>query len=73
MAGKARLMGQNDAHLAFALKQKRGAVRVVAFRQAWRHEAVAAGRALDLVVTPALSEWNGVRAAELRLVDLRTA
>lgn len=73
VAGRARLMGQNDAHLTFALKQSGGAIRVVGFKMAHHHELVTSASRLDLVVTPMLNEWRGTRSAELRLVDVRSA
>ncbi len=73
VAGRPRLIGQDGAHLTFALKQSAGAIRVVGFRKADAFETVAAEGDLDLVVSPMLNEWRGVRTAELRLVDLRPA
>ncbi len=70
-SSRARLMGDDATHIAFALRQARGAIRVVGFRKAAFLEVVASGAPLDLVVTPALSDWQGARTAELRLVDLR--
>lgn len=71
VAGRARLMGQNDAHLSFSIKRTGGAVRVVGFHQAAHFELTRARRPLDLVVAPMVNEWKGVRTAELRLVDMR--
>jgi single-stranded-DNA-specific exonuclease len=73
VAGRARLMGQNDAHLTFSLKRPGGAVRVVGFRMADRFELASGGDPLDLVVAPMLNDWKGVRTAELRLVDVRVS
>ncbi|MHC5011148.1 MAG: single-stranded-DNA-specific exonuclease RecJ [Planctomycetota bacterium] len=71
VAGRARIMGKDGAHLSFALKRSGGAVRVVGFRRAELHDLAASGRPLDLVVTPVVNEWRGMRTAELRLVDMR--
>jgi len=71
VAGRARLMGQNDAHLSFAVKQGHGAVRVVGFGMADCFDLTTARRPLDLVVTPMLNEWKGTRTAELKLLDVR--
>jgi single-stranded-DNA-specific exonuclease len=71
VAGTPRLMGQSSSHLSFALRQQGGAIRVVGFRQAAHYDLAASGRPLDLVVTPTLNDWRGVRTAEFRLVDMR--
>jgi single-stranded-DNA-specific exonuclease len=71
VAGRARLMGKDAAHLSFALKHPEGAIRVVAFRAAASHDVVASGKPLDLVVTPTVNDWRGTRTPELRLVDVR--
>ncbi len=73
VAGKVKLIGQDSTHLAFALRQDRGAIRVVGFRKASLHSVASAGEPLDLVVEPMTNEWRGTRTAELRLVDLRPA
>jgi single-stranded-DNA-specific exonuclease len=72
-AGRPKLMGQNDAHLAFTIRQAGGALRVIAFRQSVHYDLVRSGALLDLVVAPMVNEWKGVRTAELRLVDIREA
>lgn len=71
VAGRARLMGQNDAHISFSLKQGPGAVRVVGFGRADCFELSGAWCPLDLVVTPMVNEWKGMRTAELKLLDVR--
>ena len=71
VAGTPRLMGHASAHLSFALRQQGGAIRVIAFRQAALHDLAASGVPLDLVVTPTINEWRGIRSPELRLVDMR--
>ena len=71
VAGVPKLMGNGSAHLSFALKQRRGAIRVVGWRRADLHDVVASKRPLDLAVTPYLNEWRGITTPELRLVDLR--
>ena len=71
VAGKVKLMGQDSTHLTFALRQQRGAIRVVGFRKASLYEVAASGAPLDLVVEPMTNEWRGTRSAELRIVDLR--
>ena len=71
VAGRARLMGQNDAHISFSIKQAQGAIRVVGFRKADCFDLTTARRPLDLVVTPMVNEWKGTRTSELRLIDIR--
>ena len=71
VAGRARLMGQNDAHISFSIKQGPGAIRVVGFRRADCFDLTTARCPLDLVVTPMVNEWKGTRTAELRLIDIR--
>lgn len=71
VAGRARLMGQEGAHLSFALKQRTGAIRVIGFRQAGLYDVAASGQPLDLLVHPMVNEFRGTRTAELRLVDAR--
>ena len=66
-------MGQNDAHIAFSIKQAQGAIRVVGFRKADCFDLTTARCKLDLVVTPMVNEWKGTRTAELRLLDIREA
>lgn len=73
VAGRARLMGQNDAHISFSIKQAQGAVRVVGFRKASCFDLTTARCKLDMVVTPMVNEWKGTRTAELRLIDIREA
>ncbi|MDJ0973805.1 MAG: single-stranded-DNA-specific exonuclease RecJ [Planctomycetota bacterium] len=71
VAGEPRLMGQASTHLAFALKQSGGAIRVVAFRRADLYDLVASGQPLDIAVTPIVNEWRGTRTPEFRLLDLK--
>lgn len=73
VAGKPRLMGAQNAHLSFALKQDGGAIRVVGFRSAHHYDLAASGQAIDLVVKPVINEWRGTRTPEFRLVDMRVA
>jgi single-stranded-DNA-specific exonuclease len=70
VAGRPRLLGAGSEHLSFALKTPLGAVRVVAFRRARLFDLAAAGVPLDLVVTPTVNEWRGVRSAELVAHDI---
>jgi single-stranded-DNA-specific exonuclease len=73
VAGRAQLMGETRGHLAFALKQNGGAIRVVGFRRADLWDLVTSGKPIDVAVSPALDEWRGVRTPELRLVDARAS
>ncbi len=71
VAGEPKLMGQTSAHLAFALKQQHGAIRVIAFRRADLYDVVKSGQPLDLAVVPTVNEWGRTRTAEFRLLDLQ--
>jgi single-stranded-DNA-specific exonuclease len=73
VAGRPRLMGQASTHLSFALRQARGAIRVVGFRRADLYDLAASARPLDLLVSPALNDWRDTRTPELRLLDMRPA
>ena len=70
VAGRPRLLGAGSEHLSFALKTPTGAVRVVAFRRARLFDLAASGVALDLVVSPTVNEWRGIRSAELVAHDI---
>jgi single-stranded-DNA-specific exonuclease len=73
VAGRPKLLGSESTHLAFALKQRAGAIRVMGFRRADLYDLAASDAPLDLLVTPTLNDWRGTRTAELRLVDARPA
>jgi single-stranded-DNA-specific exonuclease len=73
VAGQARLMGRESAHLSFALKQRGGAIRVVGFHRSDLYDLAASGAPIDLLVSPMVNEFRGTRSAELRLVDARPA
>ena len=73
VAGTPKLMGQPARHLAFTVRQSRGAIRVIGWRRHDLYDLVASGGALDLAVTPCLNTWRGITSAELRLVDARPA
>lgn len=66
LAGRPKLMGPHGEHLSFAVKTPTGAIRIVAFRRGAAHDLVASGAPLDLVVTPTINEWRGVRTPELQ-------
>ena len=70
-AGRPKLMGANNAHLAFTLKQRGGAIRVVAWGRADLFDLVASGDPFEVAVTPVENTWRGRTTAELRLVDAR--
>jgi single-stranded-DNA-specific exonuclease len=65
VAGKPRRMGSHGEHLAFAVRTAGGALRVVAFRQGASFDLVASGAPLDILATPAVNAWRGVRTPEL--------
>ena len=73
MAGRPKLLGSESTHLSFALKQQAGAIRVIGFRRSDLYDLAASEQPLDLLVTPTLNDWRGVRTPELRLVDARPA
>ncbi len=73
VAGQPRLLGSESTHLSFALKQQAGAIRVIGFRRSDLYDLAASEQPLDLLVTPTVNDWRGVRTPELRLVDARPA
>ncbi|MFM8979945.1 MAG: single-stranded-DNA-specific exonuclease RecJ [Planctomycetia bacterium] len=73
VAGQARLIGRESAHLSFALRQRVGAIRVVGFHRAGLYDVAASGAPLDLLVQATVNEFRGTRTPELRLVDARPA
>lgn len=73
VAGRARLVGEASRHLAFALKQRGGAIRVFGPQRADLYDLAASGGPLDLLVHATINEFRGTRTAEFRLVDARPA
>ena len=65
-------IGQGERHLSFRARQGGTIVRAVAFGMGDRlDELMSAGGACCLVFTPKLNEWNGSRAVEMEVSDLR--
>jgi single-stranded-DNA-specific exonuclease len=73
VAGKPKLLGTTQGHLAFALAREGAPLRVVAFRRPDLYDAACSGEAFDLAVTPVVNEWKGIRSPEMRLVAMRPA
>ena len=71
VAGRPKLLGANSAHLAFTLKQKAGAIRVMAWGRADLFDLVSSGRPFEMAATPVENAWRGTVTAELRLIDAR--
>ncbi len=71
LAGKPRLMGVSSAHLSFVAQVPGGGIRVVAFKQASAFDLVASGSPVDLVATPTVNEWRGVRTPEFLASSIR--
>ncbi len=71
LAGRAKLMGAGSAHLSFVLQAPTGGIRVVAFRQANAFDLVSSGTPFDMVATPTVNEWRGVRTPEFQASSIR--
>jgi single-stranded-DNA-specific exonuclease len=65
VAGRPRLLGAASEHLSFTVRCATGALRVVAFRQAKRFDLAASGGRVDLLASPSVNSWRGVRTPEL--------
>jgi single-stranded-DNA-specific exonuclease len=67
-----RRIGQGERHLSFRARQNGTVVRAVAFGMGDRlDELMSKGGECCLVFTPKLNEWNGNRAVEMEVADLR--
>lgn len=71
LAGRPKLMGAGSAHLSFVAQVPGGGIRVVAFKQAQAFDLVASGAPVDLVATPTVNEWRGVRTPEFQVSSIR--
>lgn len=67
-----RRIGQSERHLSFRVRQGGSVMRAVAFGMGDRlDELMAKGGECCLVFTPKLNEWQGNRAVEMEVSDLR--
>ncbi len=66
-------MGGGGRHLSVMLRQDQRIMRAVGFGLGDLVEELPAGVAVDVVFEPRVSEWQGMRRAELHLKDVRPA
>ena len=71
--GQPRLVGQNERHVNFMVRQQTGpAVRVIAFGMAERvDELMSQGGQCSLVYTPKINEWQGFTRVDLEVIDFQ--
>lgn len=70
--GTPRRIGGGERHLSFRVVQGNTRMRAVAFGHGERlEELMVEGGRCCLVFTPKVNEWNGTRAVELEVIDLR--
>jgi single-stranded-DNA-specific exonuclease len=74
IATRPELLGSSGKHAVFFVKETAGtgpALRVVGWNWADRIGRITLGAVCDLLATPRINEWRGVKSVELELVDLR--
>jgi len=71
LVGVPRLMGKEDRHLAFYVRQGNASFRALAFGQAYLYEQTVKNDRCDLAFKTRISEWNGTTSVELDVVDMK--
>lgn len=71
VAGAPRLIGKEDRHLAFYVRQGASSFRAIAFGMADLYDAILAAEYCDLAYKAKINERNGRRAVELEVVDIQ--
>ncbi len=72
VCGQPRMLGARGDHLAFQLGSANGAAaRIVAWGWGDKAEHIRSGEAIEAIVEPKLSTWNGSTRVEPVLADLR--
>ena len=70
--GEPRIVGKDERHLSFRVRQGRTTLKAIAFGMAERvKELVAAGGACCLVFTPKINEWMGRQSVDLVVTDFQ--
>ena len=70
---KPRVVGANGAHVQLVVRQDGTVRKAIVFGGGSEHEKLADAGRVKLAFEPILSEWNGHRRAELKVVDWRPA
>lgn len=74
IVGSVDRMGATQQHLRLQLVDENGRrVKFVGFNQAELGKDLAPGQRIDIAFTIAINEWQGMRTAEGRIVDIRPA
>lgn len=68
-----RAVGKNGDHLKMTVREQGVELDCIAFNLAAAREEIAAARAVDLAFAPAINEWQGRRALQLEVKDIRPA
>jgi hypothetical protein len=72
IVGEPRLMGSDERHMQFRVRQAGTTLRAVAFGMAERIEELMSGEGrCCLAFTPVINEWQGYRSVELHVVDMQ--
>lgn len=73
VVGDARVMGEKQNHLNVRLGQGRQSFKAVGWNMAARAAELSPGTRCSIAFEPIINEWNGRRAVELELKELRLA
>jgi single-stranded-DNA-specific exonuclease len=72
VVGAPRLIGKDDRHLTFYVRQGNASFRAIAFDMADMYEQLCSHSRCDLAFKARLHERNKVRSVELEVVDIKT-
>jgi len=71
LVGAPRIIGRDDRHIAFYVRQGNTSLRVIAFDMADMYDAIRRHPYCDLAFRAKVHERNGTRSVELEAVDLK--
>ena len=72
VAGRPDVVGRQDDHLAFYVRQGNTSLRAVWFGMAKRYDTMAAGNvACDIAFVPKINGWGGTEQVDLEVRDVR--
>lgn len=72
VVGQPRLVGQGERHVSFRVRQEGATMRAIAFNLGDRvAELMSADGYCNLVFTPSINEWQGVRTVQVEVKDFQ--
>jgi len=72
VVGAPRIIGKEDRHLSFYVRQRNASFRAVAFGMADLYGSVASSRHCDIAFKAKISDRNGAPCVELDVIDIKT-